>query len=72
MTAVADLGWLNQLLAAGWDCNPLGLPRDYSGSTFGALRIDFTADTIRQLRANGLHAPTELELARIPLNALAA
>lgn len=72
VTAVADLAWLNQLLAAGWDCNPLGIPQSYDGSILGALRIDFTADTRRQLREHGLHAPQSLELVPAPANALAA
>ena len=72
VTAVADLAWLNQLLAAGWDCDPLGLPRSYEGSIFGALRIDITSETLRQLRANGYHAAPAFRLAYEPANSLAA
>lgn len=62
-TAVADLSWLNQLLVAGWDCTPLGLPQNYDGAHVGALRIDVTANTLRQLRANGYEARSTLVVA---------
>lgn len=62
-TAVADLNWLSQLLAAGWDCDPLGIPQNYGGAHVGALRINITSDTLKKLRANGYDARSTLTLA---------
>lgn len=53
-TGVAELGWLQQILAFGWRCRPLGLPRQVDGRTLGALRIDIDADTPDLLAANGI------------------
>lgn len=53
-TGVAELPWLQQILAFGWRCRPLGLPRLIGGRTLGALRIDIDADTPALLAANGI------------------
>lgn len=59
-TGVAELPWLQQILAFGWHCRPLGLPRLIDGRTLGALRIDIDSDTPALLAANGiLHAVSE-------------
>jgi N-acyl-L-homoserine lactone synthetase len=63
-TGVAELGWLQQILAFGWRCRPLGLPRPIDGRTLGALRIDIDADTPALLAANGIFRPTSAEPAR--------
>ena len=55
-TASAELGWLQQILAFGWRCRPLGLPRPIGGKTLGALRIDIAADTPDLLAAAGILA----------------
>ena len=60
-TGVAELGWLQQILAFGWNCRPLGLPRRIDGKLLGALRIDIGADTPRLLEANGIYRPAPLE-----------
>ena len=44
-TGVAEMGWLQQILAFGWRCRPLGAPRVIAGQPLGALRIDITAET---------------------------
>jgi acyl-homoserine lactone synthase len=68
-TGVAELAWLQQILAFGWRCRPLGLPRLVGGRTLGALRIDMTSETPALLEANGIYAaqsllrPAELEAA---------
>lgn len=59
-TGVAELGWLQQILAFGWRCRPLGLPRIVGPATLGALVIDITADTPGLLAANGIHRATTL------------
>lgn len=58
-TCIADSGWLSQVLALGWDCWPLGLPQQVGRVLTGALRIDITPHTIRQLQDAGTyqHAP---------------
>lgn len=53
-TGVAELAWLQQILAFGWRCRPLGLPRMIGGRTLGALRIDIDAETPALLAANGI------------------
>ncbi|HEX8443473.1 MAG TPA: acyl-homoserine-lactone synthase [Allosphingosinicella sp.] len=60
-TGVAEMGWLQQILAFGWRCRPLGLPNLVGGRMLGALRIDIDADTPALLAANGIyrHAPLE-------------
>jgi N-acyl-L-homoserine lactone synthetase len=53
-TGVAELGWLQQILAFGWRCRPLGLPQRIDGRTLGALRIDIDHETPALLAANGI------------------
>ena len=60
-TGVADFSWLQQILAFGWDCRPLGLPVRLGGRMLGALRIDIDADTPDRLAANGIYRPAALE-----------
>ena len=63
-TGVAELGWLQQILAFGWRCRPLGLPRVIGGRTLGALRIDIDPDTPVLLAANDIFRPGFAQLAR--------
>jgi N-acyl-L-homoserine lactone synthetase len=60
-TGVAEMGWLQQILAFGWDCRPLGLPRLEGDEMLGALRIDISPDTPALLAGNGLYAPATVE-----------
>jgi N-acyl-L-homoserine lactone synthetase len=60
-TGVAELSWLQQILAFGWRCRPLGLPRTIGGRTLGALRIDIDAQTPALLAANGIFSPAPAE-----------
>lgn len=53
-TGVAEIGWLQQILAFGWHCRPLGLPRTVGGRMLGALRIDISEETPALLRRAGL------------------
>jgi N-acyl-L-homoserine lactone synthetase len=45
-TGVADMRWLSQILSAGWDCRPLGLPQSIDGTMLGGLIIHITPDTL--------------------------
>jgi acyl-homoserine lactone synthase len=67
-TGVAELGWLQQILAFGWRCRPLGLPQVIGGRTLGALRIDIDSETPALLAANDIFRPASTE----PAPALAA
>lgn len=58
---VAEMGWLQQILAFGWRCGPLGLPRVEGGRTLGALSIDIDGDTPSLLAANGIFEPVALQ-----------
>ena len=60
-TGVAEMGWLQQILAFGWRCRPLGLPRPVDGKLLGALRIDIDAGTPALLEANGIYRPAPLQ-----------
>ena len=67
-TGVAELGWLQQILAFGWTCRPLGLPRAIDGRMLGAIRIEISPETPALLAANGI---TGIETASVT-DALAA
>ena len=53
-SAIAQMGWFQQILAFGWRCRPLGLPQHRDGALLAALRIDIDAQTPVLLRAAGL------------------
>jgi acyl-homoserine lactone synthase len=53
-TGVAELGWLQQILAFGWDCRPLGVPARFECGVLGALAIEIRPDTPDLLAANGI------------------
>lgn len=53
-TGVAELPWLRQILAFGWEAAPLGQPLSSGGTQLGALRIEVTPTTEAQLRATGI------------------
>lgn len=53
-TAIAELGWFQQILAFGWRCRPLGLPQVLDGHMLAALRIEVTQDTPRMLAEAGI------------------
>lgn len=62
-TGVAEFSWLQQILAFGWSCRPLGLPRQHAGAMLGALRIDIEANTLDLLAAAGIRHD-EIQLAQ--------
>lgn len=61
-TCIADSGWLSQILAMGWNCTPLGLPRKVDRTNTGALRIDITTDTRGLLKDAGTWVPSRFVL----------
>jgi acyl-homoserine lactone synthase len=65
-TGVAEMGWLQQILAFGWDCRPLGIPRPIDGRMLGALAISITPDTPALLDRNGIWHEEELVAAALP------
>src|SRR3546814_5587510 len=50
-TAIAELGWFQQILAFGWRCRPLGLPQMIDGTMLAALSIEIAPDTPALLRS---------------------
>ncbi|BAK66638.1 putative autoinducer synthesis protein [Sphingobium sp. SYK-6] len=59
-TCIADSGWLSQILSLGWDCRPLGLPREIAGLSTGALVIEIDGDTPDKLRSAGTYVPMRI------------
>lgn len=53
-TGVAELAWLQQILAFGWDCRPLGPPAQLQCGLVGALAIEIRPETPGLLAANGI------------------
>lgn len=53
-SAIAEMGWLQQILAFGWRCMPLGLPVTIDGRMLGALGIHIDGNTPRLLAEAGI------------------
>jgi acyl-homoserine lactone synthase len=53
------MAWLQQILAFGWDCRPLGPPCRLECGLLGALAIEIRKDTPALLAANGMWEPVE-------------
>jgi N-acyl-L-homoserine lactone synthetase len=62
-TGIAEMRWLQQILAFGWSCRPLGLPRTRNGKMLGALRIDISSQTPALLARTGIYTPGALAAA---------
>jgi acyl-homoserine lactone synthase len=62
-TGVAEVAWLQQILAFGWNCRPLGLPQRVGAHLLGALRIDLDGSTLGRLAAAGVYAPADTAIA---------
>lgn len=56
-TAVTDMGFLQQILSFGWDCNPLGLPEATDTGMIGAIEIRIDGSTATRLAGNGMWSP---------------
>lgn len=57
-SAIAGMGWFQQILAFGWRCMPLGLPQVIDGTMLAALRIEITPETPALLAAGRATAST--------------
>lgn len=51
LTGVAHVEWLSQVLAAGWECAPLGPLHIVDGESIGAIQIRVHAQTLQNFRA---------------------
>jgi acyl-homoserine lactone synthase len=65
-TGVAEMGWLQQILAFGWDCRPLGIPRQLACGLVGALAISVRPETPMLLQQNGNWVEGTLDSTRLP------
>jgi N-acyl-L-homoserine lactone synthetase len=64
-TCLAETTFLSTVMAIGWECEPLGLPREINGETVGALRINISPATLQLFRQKmGWRYPV-LEMAAI-------
>jgi acyl-homoserine lactone synthase len=50
-TMMTHMAYLSQLLATGWDVEPLGLPKEIGGQMLGALQVNVHASTLQLFRA---------------------
>lgn len=50
-TMMTHVAYLPQLLATGWDVEPLGLPKEIDGQMLGALQVNVNATTLRVFRS---------------------
>lgn len=64
-TGVAEVGWMQQILAFGWRCRPLGSPQQLDCGMLGALAIEIDANTPALLEANGIWASEPLRAAEL-------
>lgn len=62
-TAVAEMAWLQQILAFGWDCRPLGAPLVLASGLTGALAISINEETPALLERNGIWIAERVERA---------
>lgn len=57
-TMMTHMAFLSQVLATGWDCEPLGMPAEIGGALTGALQVIITPGTLGKLRAQwGVRQP---------------
>lgn len=59
-TAACDMGFLSEVLSAGWDCRPLGPPQIIDGRPVGALQINISPATLTVLRDTWTSDPVAL------------
>lgn len=50
-TMMTHMAYLSQLLATGWDVEPLGLPKEIGGQMLGALMVNVKPETLTIFRA---------------------
>jgi acyl-homoserine lactone synthase len=61
-TGVADMAWLSQILSAGWDCRPLGIPKIIEGAMLGGLIIHIEPATLNSFVASWQCSSTSLRV----------
>ncbi len=49
-TCTTHMGVVSQILAEGWECEPLGLPREINGEQLAALRLKISPATLQLFR----------------------
>lgn len=71
LTMITHVEYLSRLLAVGWECRPLGLPKEHQGQLLGAMEVSITPATLKAIRIQfggcrtpvleieGLQAPAE-------------
>jgi acyl-homoserine lactone synthase len=62
-TCVTHLAFLSQILAAGWDTTPLGLPKLVDGGMVGAVLFRISEATLKESRARFGFSGSVLEVA---------
>ncbi len=67
-TAVCEIGFLSQLLAAGWRIDPLGMPQMVAGSLIGAVLIHVEAESISKTNEAWRHPGPALRLIQQPVS----
>ena len=65
-TGVAEIAWLQQILAFGWECRPLGAPVRLECGTVGAIAIGISPETPTLLAANRIWDAGEEPRIRLP------
>lgn len=57
-TMMTHMAYLSQLLATGWDVEPLGLPKQIGGEWLGALQVNVNPETLQRFRSKfGIGGP---------------
>lgn len=59
-SCVADMAWISQILAFGWQCTPLGLPQTLDCGLIGAMQIAISDETPALMDAAGVWNPTDM------------
>jgi len=59
-SGVAEESWFKQILAFGWDCEPLGDGISGGRRSLAAMRISITSETPDLLRRSGIYLSTTL------------
>jgi N-acyl-L-homoserine lactone synthetase len=50
LTMITHMEYLSRLLAVGWECRPLGLPKKRGEQLFGAMEVNITPATLKAIR----------------------
>lgn len=66
LTGIVAWDFLEQIMAMGWRCAPLGAPCRIAGARLGAFRIEIDADTPRHLAATGIYRPGAVTALPVP------